>query len=151
MSFTQWRNDNWDDGEPKIQIFTKPSICGFRKQIPIRRGDYAHIDRNCFARTNAFERPLLQHAKQLGLKIEIDFGDFVEQDCSMIGRFEPARAIGIGPSESTPLVAEQFAFRELGGQSRAVQTYKGAIRAAAYCMNRAGHEFLTCSALAANE
>ena len=67
----------------------------------------------------------MQHAQQFGLQVEIDFGDFVEQNRSAVGSFESARAIGIGAGERTALVAEEFAFGELSGESRAVRLTSG--------------------------
>src|SRR3954471_17855508 len=68
-----------------------------------------------------------------------------------MGRFKPAGAVRIGAGKCAPLVPEQFAFRELCRESRAIEADKRASGATAMCMNRASDQFLAGTALAANE
>ena len=68
-----------------------------------------------------------------------------------LAQFEAAGAVGIGAGERAALVAEQFAFGELGGEHRAVEADEWAGSAAAQRVNRLGDELLAGAALAADQ
>ena len=55
-------------------------------------------------------RPSLQHAQQLGLHVQREVADLVDEQRAALGRFEPAHPAGDGAREGPLHVAEQLAF-----------------------------------------
>src|SRR3954468_4023469 len=106
LAFAQRRNRNWHNRQPKIQVFAESAGRDFGRQITVRRGDYAYIDRHCLTRADALERSLLQHAEQFSLQVEIDLGDLVKQNGTAVSGFETSRAIGVSAGERASLVTE---------------------------------------------
>ena len=134
-----------------VEVFAEAALGHLPVQAPVGRRQHPHVDRNRLARADAFERPLLQHAQQLGLKRGVDLGHFVEQDRTAVGQFEPADPRRFRAGEGAPLVAEQLALHQLGGEHRAVQAHQGLKGSAALGVDRPGDELLAGAALALDE
>ncbi len=70
------------------------------------------------------ERPLLQHAQQLGLRGRRHLGDLVEEQRAAVGEFEAALAARDGAGERALLVAEQLALEQRVRDGRAVERHE---------------------------
>ena len=73
------------------------------------------------------EQPLvlLEHAQELALHVQRDFGYFVEEQRPVVGQFEkPHLAAPRRPRERALHVAEQLAFKQVFGQGRAVDGHE---------------------------
>ncbi len=55
-------------------------------QIAVCRGQNANVYVQRLAGTDALERTFLKDSQQLGLKLQIDLGDFIEQERAAVGR-----------------------------------------------------------------
>src|SRR6202035_6094725 len=77
-----------DDGEAVVEVFAKAIFRHQLRQIGVGGGDDAHVDLDHVDGTQAHELLLLDHAKELGLRIEIDVADLVEEDRAAIGYLE---------------------------------------------------------------
>ena len=79
------------------------------REIAIRRRDDADVDLDRRRAADALELLLLEHAQQLGLKIEPHLGDFVEQQRSAVRALERAFDALDRAGERALLVTEQRA------------------------------------------
>src|ERR1700722_5489091 len=70
--------------------------------------------------TYAFDFSRLDHAEQLGFLAQREVADFVQKNCSTVGQFKAADAIGSSVSERTLHVTEQFAFEDSLGQAAGI-------------------------------
>src|SRR5262249_23186566 len=114
-------------------------------------GDDAHV---YFARqrtSNRFEFAFLQHAKQLGLKLQRKFADFVQKNRATVSQLESSSAPSGRTSKCAALVAEEFAFAESGRNGSAVHTNEWLCGAITGLVNGARHEFLASAGFAADE
>ena len=103
--------------QPEEQVAAKPSGRDFFFEIRIRCGQNSHIDALSFRRADAFEFSGFEHAKQLGLLVERDVGDFVEKQRPAIGKVKTANAVGLCVGECAFDVAEHFAFENAFGET----------------------------------
>ena len=71
--------------------------------------------------------PVLQHAQQLGLKLQRHLADLVEEDGAAVGRAEQSVARPGGAGESAALVAEHFRLQQFVRNRRAVDRHEGAL------------------------
>ena len=62
----------------------------------------------------SFELTFLKHPEQLGLELQRQVADFVEEDRPAVGEFEASGPARDGSGESAFFVAEEFAFDEFG-------------------------------------
>ena len=91
---------------------------------------------------------LLQHAQQLGLQLERQLADFVEEDGAVVGQLEPANLRAVGAGVGALLAAEQLALDQVGGEGGAVDGDERAVAARAAAMDGARQEFLARAGLA---
>ena len=120
-------------------------------QVAIGGGDQAHIGADGARAAQALELALLQHAQQLGLQLERNLADFVEEHGAAVGQLEAADALRDGAGERALLVAEQFAFQQAGGNGGAVQLDEGALPARAEVVDGARHQFLAGAGFAVDQ
>ena len=70
------------------------------------RGQNPHVHRNRLRAADPLERHFLKHAQQLGLDLQVDVADFVEEQRAAVGLLEPSDPIAVGPRERAFDVAE---------------------------------------------
>ena len=120
-------------------------------EVLVGGGDDAEIDLDGLVAADAHDLALLQDAQQVGLRLEADVADLVEEDRAAFGDFELALLAVLRSGECAFLVAEQFAFEQRLGERAAVNDDHGMIAAVAGGVNGAGDEFLAGAALAGDE
>src|SRR4029077_16882699 len=98
-----------------------------------------------------FEFSFLQHAQQLGLQIERQFPDLVEEDGSPVRHFEAAQLFRERTGKGAFFMAEQLAFDQAGWNSRAINFDERAILPWAQVMNRPRDQFFTSPGLPGDE
>src|SRR5262245_51156645 len=81
---------NRDHAQAIEQILSEVAGRGVRGEVAVRRRDDAYVDLDRRRAPDALELLLLEHAKQLGLKVEPHLGDFIEQQRSAVGPLEGA-------------------------------------------------------------
>ena len=89
-------------------------------EIAVRRCDDADVDRHGLGPANAIDDTLLNGAQQLGLKTEVHFGNFIEQQGAAVGFLELADTTGHSAGESALFMAEKLGFEQIVGDRRAV-------------------------------
>src|SRR5262249_7239682 len=97
-----------------------------------------YIDLNRPCSTDALKFPFLEHTQEFRLKMDFEFGDFIEKQRSTVGDFDLAFLLRNGTRERTTLVAEQLAFQQSLRQSSAVDRDKRPVVPLAVAMNRPG-------------
>ena len=95
--------------------------------------------------------PVLQHAQQLGLHVERQLADLVEEERRAVRDLEAPDLARQGPGEGALLPAEQLALHEPGRQRGAVDLDHHVAPARAEPVDGLGDEFLAGAGLAANE
>ena len=66
-----------------------PALDGLA-QVPVGRSDDADVQLDALLAAHLHELPLLDHPQELGLDVEAEIGDFVEEKGAVIGQFEQA-------------------------------------------------------------
>ena len=77
-----------DDVEPVEEILAEPALLHHLPQIDVGRGDDADVDLDRLHAAEPHELALLNDAQQLGLRLERDVADFVEEDRAAVGEVE---------------------------------------------------------------
>ena len=109
---------------------------------PVGGRDQAHVGLQRDVAPDALELAVLDGAQQLGLEVEGQFADLVEEERAVVGDLEAAPALRVGAGERPFLVAEQLAFDERRRQRRAVQRDERAGLAGARVVDRLRDETL---------
>jgi hypothetical protein len=78
-------------------------------QIAVRRRDQAGIEAKRTGAPQALESALLQHPQELGLELQRDFPDLVEEDRPAMYQREAACPLSNRSSKGAPLVPEKLA------------------------------------------
>src|SRR5208282_3052251 len=120
-------------------------------QIAIGGSDQAHVHVDRLCSSQAFELLVLQNAQQLGLQLQRNISNLVQQQSAFVGQFQPAQFLAYGSGKRSLLVAEQFAFQKSGGNGGAIHLDEVAVTAAAHTVNHAGDEFFASAGFAGNE
>ncbi len=93
-------------------------------EIAVGRSDDARVESPRLVRPYTLEPSLFERAEKLGLTGEWQFGDLVEENCPLTGRFECAHPRPDRPRIRAALVAEQLALDEALGNGGAVDDAK---------------------------
>src|SRR6267378_5461814 len=87
------------------QIFAEMSAFDALQQLAVGRGDDAHVNLHRLAPANRLDRAFLQRAKQLDLRWQGQFRDFVEKQRAA-GGFDEFAGMAFGARKRALLVAE---------------------------------------------
>ena len=88
--------------------------------------------------------------QELGLQLEGQLADLVEEEGGAVRDLEAPLALHDGPGEGALLVPEELALDERGGQRRAVELDEGPGPAGAQAVERVGDELLADAMLGAS-
>ena len=116
----------------------------------MRGRDQPDVDLHRLAGADPFESLFLEDAEQLGLNLQADVADFVQENRAAVGQLETADLVADGSGEGPFDVAEEFAFKDAGGEGGTVDFHKRTGRPRAVVVDRLGQEPLTGSAFAAD-
>src|SRR5690606_30340743 len=114
-------------------------------------GDDAHVDAPRARLTDATDLPRLERAEQLGLKLDGELADLVEEHRTAVGRLERAHAIAVGAGEGAAHVAEELALHEARADRAAIDDHERAFGARAALHDLRRDELLARPALALDE
>ena len=92
-----------------------------------------------------------KHAQQLGLHLQADVADLVEEQRAAVGRLEAADLVADGAGERALDVAEQLAFQQSRRQGGAVDLDEGLAGPRAVLVDGPGQQLLAGAALAADQ
>ena len=116
----QGRHLDGDDVEAKEEVFAELLPFDALFEMAVGGGDDAHVHLDGAVAADAFQFALLEHAQQFGLDGGGNLADFVQQDGSAVGQFEPAFAFVESAGKRALFVAEELALDEVSGNGGAV-------------------------------
>ena len=87
-AFPEGRQVDGNDTEAVEEVFPEGAAFNGFGQVPVGGGDDADVQLDALLAAHLHELPLLDHPQQLGLDIEAEIGDLVEEEGAMIGQFE---------------------------------------------------------------
>ena len=108
----------------------------------MRGGQDAHVDGRLALLADGADALFLDHAQQFDLHVQRQVRDFIEKQRAAFGRGNEAQLVGDRAGEAAALVAEQFAFHELGRNRAAVHRHERALGARPGGVDHACHQFL---------
>ena len=120
-----------DDVQPVVEILPEAAALHLALEVLVGRGDDADVHPDGAVAADALELALLQHAQDLGLRLEAHVADLVEQEGSAVGDLELAFARRRRAGEGPLLVAEELGFEELFRKGGAAHVHEGFLRARA--------------------
>ena len=142
---------NGDDVEPVEQILTETSVLHLVLEIDIGGGNDAHIHLDGFHPTEAHELALLHHAQQLGLRLERDVADLVEEDAAFVREIEQTLLGVDGTGEGALDVTKEGGLEQVGRKVARVDGDERLVRAGGVAVDRARDQFLTGAAFPGDE
>ena len=127
-AIAQRRERDREHVEPIVQVAAEAALAHFLGQIAVGRGDDAHVDVHRARAAQPLELSFLQHAQQLGLQLERQLADFVEEERAAVGELEAADLGRVRAGERAALAAEQLALDQVGRQRGAVDDDQRTVR-----------------------
>ena len=88
--FAQRRQVDLEDVEPEKQVVAEPALRHTPRQILMRRGENADVQRLRLVGADRQNLVVFQHAQQLDLHGQRDVGQFVEEHGAAVGKDEQA-------------------------------------------------------------
>ena len=108
MPVTQRRCHHLQNIEPVVEVFTKAPLFDGLFQVNVGGCQYPHIDRYRLASTYSLDVFFLQKAQQVGLQLQGQVADFIEEQGAAISRLDPPHLALMGTSKGPFLVPEQL-------------------------------------------
>ena len=145
---TQWRQADGKHIEAIKQVEPKPVGVHRLLQVLVRRGDDPHLDRDVTVSTDALDGSVFQHFEQLGLQLELEVPDFVEEQGATVRQLDLALFRCSRTGERAFLVTEQFGLDQGRRNRRTVDTDERPLTAVARQMLHPGEALLAGTGLA---
>ena len=140
-------NAKTDDVEPVEEILAKAVVAHEQLEIGVGGCDDADVHRERrFAERRDLAR--FEEPQELGLEVEAELADFVEEERPVSGAPDQAGVVAVGARERTAAMAEQLAFEHFARHRGAVEGDERLLRAGRKAMDGACKDFLTGAALA---
>src|ERR1700722_13732845 len=105
-ALTQGRYLNGENVQPVVEIAPKLARLNHRFQIAVGRSDETEVHFAGLGTPEALELPFLQRVQKLGLNFHGDIADFVEEQRSLIGKFQSPDFLADGAGERSLFMAE---------------------------------------------
>ncbi len=150
-ALAQRRQRDREDVEAVVEVLAERLLADGLEQVAIGGGDDPDVDLDRRPAADALELALLEDAEQLGLGLQGQLADLVEEERAAVGQLEAADAPGDGAGEGALLVAEQLALDEPGGEGGAVDLDQRPGGAPAVRVDRPGDQLLAGAGLAGDE
>ncbi|KFB70942.1 MAG: hypothetical protein AW09_003941 [Candidatus Accumulibacter phosphatis] len=147
----QGRDHQWKDVEPIEQILAKQAPRHAVGDVPIGGGNDTQIEAYRLAAPHPLDFTLLENAQQLGLQSQRHFGDFVEQQGSMLRLFKLAGLGVLSATESPLFITEKRGFEQTVRNRRTIDGDEWTLAARRVLVNIARHHFLAHTALATQQ
>jgi hypothetical protein len=150
-TLAQRRDVDGENVEAIVEIAAEGALGDEPRKIAIGGGDDANVHALRAVAAEALEFLLLENAEELGLELERNVADFVEENGAAIGEFEAADFLVDGTGEGAAFVAEKLGFEQAGGNGGAIDFDEGAFTARAEIVDGAGDELLAGAGFAEDE
>jgi hypothetical protein len=150
-ALAQRRDRNWHHLLAIEQILAEGSLLDAGDEIGIARRDHARVNLARAVGAHRAHDPVLEHAQELGLKLQRHLANLVEEDRSAVSRAEEPVARPRRAGEGAALVAEHLGLEQLMRNLRAVDGDESAAAPPRQAMNRPRDDFLAGAALAGDQ
>ncbi|HJY93250.1 MAG TPA: hypothetical protein VJ255_23390, partial [Candidatus Acidoferrum sp.] len=134
-----------------VQVAAKFLTVHHSLEVPVRRGDDAHVYAVGTTTSETFELLFLQNSEQFGLQCEWHIADFIKEECPFVSQFEAANSLCNCARKSSPFVAKELTLEQIEWNGGTVQLYQGPAAARARIVDRVSDEFLASAGLALDE
>ena len=140
-----------DDVQAVVQVLAELPLVHHVAQVDVGRRDDADVHLDRFDAAEPHELPLLDHAQELGLRLERDVADLVEEDRALVGQLEEPLFRVDRPGERPFHVAEEVRLEEVGRQVARVHRDERPIGPRGILVERPRDELLAGAALAVDQ
>jgi len=142
---------NLNNFEAEVEVFTETAFGDFSLEFAIGGGHDANVDPAGARAADALDDAVLDDAKKLGLDVEREFRDFVEEESGVVGGFEEAGLVGVGAGEGALGVAEEIGLGEGFRDGGAVDGDELSGSAGREAMNKMSEALFTSAGFAGEE
>ena len=137
--------------EPVVEILTESTVFHRGFEILIGGGDNADVDLNLTVTAEPVEGLAVKHAQQFHLRLQLQFADFVEEKCPLVGEFEKARLRGVGAAERSLFVSKELALNKIFRKRGTVDVDPRPAAPARRLVYGAGDQFFSCTRFARDQ
>ena len=117
-ALAQRRQLDRDDVEPVVEVLAEPAFLHRLLEVDVGGGDQAELGLDRLGAADALDLAFLNRAQQLGLQVEPQVADLVEEQRAVRRELELAELLAVRAGERAALVAEQRALGQLARESR---------------------------------
>ena len=146
-AFAQAGQADGHDIEPVIQVLTEPACGHFGGQIPVGRGNQAHVDGHLAGAAQPHQGAFLQGTKKFRLQGQGQLPHFIQKNGSAMCLFKPALARLCSPGEGSAFMPEKLRLEQSFGNGRAVHLDERLLLAPAGQVHRTGKQLFACAGL----
>jgi hypothetical protein len=133
------------------KIASKYSSFDHCTQVGISGGNETNVGANRDISSDSFKLLILQDTQNFRLRQRSHGADFVEEQCAAVALFKLADPLSFRSRQRSLLVTEQFAFKQVLRDSRAMNGQERTIGPLAILTDRAGNDFFASAAFAKNQ
>ena len=140
-----------EDVEAEVEILAEPSRLDLLLQVAVGGADHPYVDRDLALAAEPAQPFLLEDAEELGLQLDGNLADLVEEERAAVRQLPGAEPALIGAGEGASLVAEHLALHQPGGNGRAVDGDERLVLARRKLVDGPRHHLLAGPALAGDD
>ena len=140
-----------DDVETVEQVFAKPARVDGVLQVRVGRGDDADVDGDRARLAERGDLAGFEEAQELGLQVESELADFVEEERAFAGGANETELVAVGAGEGAAPMAKEVALEQVPRDGGAVERDERLAAAVGEVVDGAGENFLPGAALAGDE
>ena len=129
-----------------VEISTEVARLDLLAQVAVGGGNDARPADTLLGFADALVLAIFQYSQQLGLEVECQFPDLVEEKRAVGGIFEIAGLLRYCTGESTSGVAKQGRFNQVGRDRRAIDRQEWPVTASGIIMQTTGSNDLLAAA-----
>ena len=147
----QRRDRHGEHAEAVVEVGPEAAGPNLLLEVAVGGGQHPRLAQARGGLAHALELAVFQHAQELGLQLQRQLADFVEEQAAVACILEIAGAVGVGAGERALGVAEQRGLDQVRRNGGAVQREIGFGRARALAVQGCGHQFLAAARFALDQ
>src|SRR6188474_3064387 len=128
--------------QPVIKIRTKGAFAYRFSEIAIGCGNNADIDVDSSTTAHLFKLAFFKHSQQLGLQVERQLTNFVEENGAAVSNFKTSRPSSPGTGKRTFLMTKQLTLDQWSGKCGAIDFHQRSFMTRTKFMDSMGQQFL---------
>ncbi len=136
-----------DDVEAVEEVLAEASVGDQLLEVGVGGGDDADVHLGRVWLAERMDLVVVEEAQELGLEVEADVADLVEEQRAARGGADHAGEGGVRAGEGAAAVAEQLAFEHVARHGAAVERLERAVGAVGGAVDRAGEHLLAGAGL----